>query len=130
MSTRAELKTFISGLSTGISTIKTGSMPSNPNECIAILEYGGFTPDMVFGQSAIEIDHPRLQILFRGEPKDYDTPMSAATVAYRAMASAGAQTISGTRYLALTPIQPPFLLRKDENDRFEIAFNVAPDKNL
>lgn len=129
-STRAEVKSFISALTTGISTVKTGAMPSNPNECIAVLEYGGVSPDMVFGQSSVEIEHPRLQILFRGEPKDYETPRAAAEVVYRAMAAASAQNISSTRYLTFEPLQTPFKLRTDENDRHEIAFNVSVSKAL
>lgn len=123
-----ELATFLTNA--GLSNVKKGQMPANPNSCTVIYEYGGLPPDMVFGQSNIEMEHPRVQVAVRGEPGDYATPRATAETAYRAMAAASHQSISSTRYLTMEPIQPPFLITKDENSRLIIGFNVQVLKEL
>lgn len=107
-----------------------GQMPTSPDACMALSEYGGREPEMVFSQSSISVDYPRVQIMVRGARGDYATPRAAIEVAYRAMASAGAQLISGTRYLAIRPLQPPYLYEKDENGRITFAFNAELQKGL
>lgn len=107
-----------------------GQMPAKPDACMAIVEYGGREPEMVFGQASISVDYPRVQILVRGASGDYATPRAAIETAYRAMAAAGAQLISGTRYLAMRPLQPPYLYQKDDNNRITMAFNAELQKGL
>jgi hypothetical protein len=123
-----ELQTFLEAAS--VTPVKQGQLPANPNTCVAVYEYGGLAPSMTFGAAAIAIEYPRVQVVARGEPKDYVGPRAVAETAYRAMAAAAHQSISSTRYLAMEPIQPPFLLRKDSNDRYEIAFSVQITKEL
>ena len=85
---------------------------------------------MVFGKTAISVEYPRVQILVRGARLDYATPRAAIEVAYRAMAAAGAQLISSTRYLSMRPLHTPFLYEKDANDRLTMAFSAELQKEL
>lgn len=123
----ADLATVLTNA--GIANVKQGQLPDNPNACVAILEYGGVPPITTFG-TPIDIDRPRVQIVSRGEPKNYDAPRAIAETAYRAMANAAPQVIASTRYLSMEPLQSPFLLGKDSNDRISFAFNVQIHKGL
>jgi hypothetical protein len=106
------------------------SMPDKPNACACVYEYPGLAPDFVLGQTAISTEYPRLQIAFRGAPNDHATPRALAETAYRACASASNENLSGTKYFELMPLQPPFKIRQDSNDRPVIGFSVAISKVL
>lgn len=123
-----ELATFLTNA--GLSNIQKGQIQPTPDACTVIYEYGGLAPDHVFGQSAIEIEHPRVQIACRGIPGDYAGPRARAETAYRAMAAASAQSISSTRYLTMEPIQPPFLIDRDRDNRILVGFNCQISKAL
>lgn len=107
-----------------------GHLPDKPDVCAAVYEYGGSSPEFVFGQSAPAAEYPRLQIVFRGTARDYTTPRVLAETAYRACAAAANGTLGSTRYFSLLPLQPPFKLREDANDRPVIGFNVQASKVL
>jgi hypothetical protein len=106
------------------------SMPDKPNACACVYEYPGLAPDFVLGQTAIDVEHPRLQIAFRGAPGDHATPRALAETAYRACAAASNTTLSGTKYFELKPLQTPHKLRQDANDRPVIGFSVQASKVL
>ena len=107
-----------------------GQYPSSPDLTIALFEYPGMKPITFFGSSAIAVEYPRVQVTVRGEVDDYETPRAIAETAYRAMAAQGHGTLSGTRYIALEPLQSPFLIRKDEKGRPVIGFNAQITKEL
>ena len=132
MATLSEMATFIASacsLTVG-TTVFRGTLPATPDACCAIYEYGGEAPTTTFGVAAIALEYPRVQIVFRGARNDYDAPRALAETAYRACAAANHQSLSSTRYLAMEPLQSPFLLRRDENERVVIAFNVRLTKEL
>lgn len=127
-----ELATFVASacsLTVGTDLFK-GHLPDDPDACAALLEYPGSRPTMLFGQSAIALEYPRVQCVFRGDAGDYATPRATAETAYRAMAAASAQSISSTRYLAMEPMQSPFSMGRDSKSRVRVAFNVRLTKGL
>lgn len=107
-----------------------GQLPSSPDASMAVVEYMGSAPDYVFGTSGVSVEYPRVQVVCRGAEGDYATPRAAIETAYRAMAAASAQSLSGTRYLAMRPLQAPFLLTKDDKGRIVLAFNCELQKGL
>lgn len=108
--------------------VQRGSLPATPEVCAAIYEYPGLEPEYVFGKATIDIEHPRLQIAFRGAPDDYEEPRARAESAYRYLGSLGHGPVNGTRYLTIRPLQPPFRIDYDKNRRWVIGFNVHIDK--
>lgn len=120
--------------SAGCGTVGTNltinDMPDTPDTCGTVYEYPGRPPQHVFGQSAIDVEFPRVQVVFRGPARDHATPRSLAETAYRAMAAAGAQTVGGARVLAMIPQQPPFKLDRDSKERWKFAFNAEVHKGL
>ncbi len=127
-----EVATFIaSACSLTVATnLFKGKMPDAPNACAAVYEYPGLPPIHVFGQASVAEEFPRVQIAFRGDPDDYATPRALAETAYKACAAAGAQLISGARFLGLDPLQPPFPISTDGKGRRTIGFNVQVGKEL
>lgn len=107
-----------------------GRLPDNPDACGAVFEYQGKAGDYVLGSADPILEHPRVQIAFRGDPFDYETPRDLAETAYQAAAALAHQTLTSTRYLVMEPLQPPFLLKNDKNDRPVIAFNCQISKAL
>jgi hypothetical protein len=106
-------------------------MPAQaPDVCAALYEYPGLSPVYTLGDAAPALERPRVQLAFRGAPRDYEGPRATAELAYQALAATANTSLSGTRYLEVTPLQPPFLLRRDELSRPVIGFNVQISKEL
>ena len=120
-------KLTLAGLTTGYEVLR-GKMPSSPDKVIAIFETGGSGPNFFMGSGTVE--EPAIQIRVRGEVEDYDTPRAKIEQIYQAFAGYGAFTVNSTRYLAFTPLQSPYPLRKDDNRRVEWAVNFLVRKEL
>jgi len=109
-------------------TIFLGSLPPKPDVCLAIRETGGSPPTGGLGTTGIQYEFPSVQIVVRGAPDDYETPRTTAETAYRKLAEIEAESLSSTAYLMAMPLQSPFFLQQDKNDRLLIAFNAAIEK--
>lgn len=122
----SDLSTRLSGLSlitTGFSVYRN-YQPDNPNKIVALMEVAGFGVDFFFNESD-PVEMPSIQVVVRGESGDGDTPRTQIERIYQSMSSWGAWTATdGTRYIETTPLQPPFLLKRDANERVYWVFNV------
>jgi hypothetical protein len=106
-----------------------GSMPNDPDACVAVYEYGGRAADHGFGVvTKVQHEHPAVQVLVRGIADDYSTPRTTAETIRNSLAQVQATTLSGVFYLLITPAQSPFLFKRDENERVYIACNYNCDK--
>lgn len=132
MSLGTEIVAKLVALGLGVSgtSLFIGLMPDTPNVCGTVYEYPGLEPVMGFGSPGIDFETPAIQVVFRGEPRDYATPRANAESAYRGLAAVEATTLSGTFYHTITPRQAPFLMRRDENERVYIACNFLCEKAL
>jgi len=72
-----------------------------------------------------------VQVVVRGAPNDYATPRATIQTIYENVAEIETEDLSGTRYYLSEPMQNPFALDVDEQDRPSLAFNVilTKDKN-
>jgi hypothetical protein len=122
----AQLATL--GLGTVGTTIHLGMMPETPDVCCAVYEYGGPASDLGFGVSGVQHETPGVQVVFRGTAGDYATPRTSAATAHNGLAAVQGTTLSGTKYLTIRPVQSPFLLKRDANDRVYIACNYLANK--
>jgi len=111
-----------------LGTIIVGEVPAKPDAIGVIAEYGGRAGERQFGQKGIYYEKPSFQVLFRGDPHDYDTPMQKCLVAMRYLAQLQAITLNGVEFLTVDPQQNPFSLGKDENNRYEIVCNFWTEK--
>jgi hypothetical protein len=104
------------------------SMPDQPDDCIALYEYGGDPPMRTHDAPSIAYEQPRVQIVVRGATASAGRQRIEGI--YRTLAGIKNTALSGTKYLSVEPIQQPFLLRRDQNDRPTFAFNCQAVKGL
>jgi hypothetical protein len=71
-----------------------------------------------------------VQIRCRGAASDYATPAAQAQTAYVALAAVANESIDGTLYHSIDPLQSPFLIEKDAKNRLVIGFNAQLTKEL
>lgn len=122
------------GCGTVPATIRIDGLPASPDACCCVNGTGGSSPDMTMGSTAISVEHPGIQLLFRGEADDTEAPRALAEIAYAGLAAVQAVTLSagsgGTSafYHAIRPTQKPFLLQRDVDGRCVIAFNCMVEK--
>ena len=133
MATAAEITTYLVslGLGTFATDIFIDDLPPDPDVCCAVNNSGGSAPDGGFGVDGIQFENPTLQILFRGAPGDSEGPRARAQTAYEGLAKIQAETLSGTEYLTVMPLQPPFILERDDQAHRAVwAFNILIQKEL
>ena len=104
-------------------------MPASPDVCGAIFESGGAPPTPGFGVEGIVSESPTVQIRFRGVANDSQGPLAKARIAYAALQRVGV-TLSSNFYHTLRPMQPPFILERDANQRVVWVFNVAAERDI
>ena len=76
-------------------------------------------------------EHPTAQIRFRGVPNDSNGPHLKARTAYKELAKVQVTSVAGVMYLTLSPLQPPFILEREEGTaRVVWCFNVIAQKEL
>jgi len=123
------IATAISG-TVGTDIFKS-TLPPSPDAAVALYETGGLAPEKRFGTAGIEWERPAVQVVVRGAPNDYATPRATIQTIYENVAEIETEDLSGTRYYLSEPMQNPFALDVDEQDRPSLAFNVilTKDKN-
>jgi hypothetical protein len=136
MATANEIVAYLAGQSPTLgaagSTLFIDDMPADPDVCGAVFYTGGQAPDLGFGVDGVQFENVTLQIRFRGAAGDSNGPRVKAQQAFEALAKIQApDTLSGTKYLTAIPLQPPFILdRDDQGHRVVWAFNVLIKKEL
>ena len=82
------------------------------------------------GSSGARFENPTIQVIFRGVPHDYAGPETNVQAALDALIAISVdQVLSGTKYLMVKSLQPPFPMGgKDENKRWRIASNFLIEK--
>jgi hypothetical protein len=115
------------GVGTVGTTIFYNAVPETPPSCLALFEYGGAGPRFTLpATTGIATESARVQVLVRSESNT--AARAKAEEAYRALAKIVDRPLSSTRYLRVEPLQAPFFLRRDENHRIIMAFNVEVEK--
>lgn len=121
------------GLATFGTDMFAGVLPPNPVECCALVEYGGEPPmrnqtDGAAHSSAQGGERPRFQLLLRSA--DYETGRNLIQQMWSALDGIVNVTIGGIFYQRVASIQSPFLLERDDNDRWIFAVNFAATKEV
>ena len=98
---------------------------------MALDETGGLAPEKRFGSAGVEWERPGVQVVVRGAPGDYQTARTTSQTIFEDVASIETEDLSSTRYYMSDPLQEPFGLSVDEQDRPSVVFNVilTKDKN-
>jgi hypothetical protein len=97
---------------------------------MALIETPGLPSLHVHNKKEASAERPTVQILARGAPFDYEEARARAQAAYDALDGLANITLSGTQYLSVFALQPPFFLHADQAGRPVIAFNVLITKSV
>jgi hypothetical protein len=135
-----EIAAKLAALSLGTvgTSIFFGSMPATPDEVCCLYEYGGLAPVHQFGSTAIDYETPAVQVVFRG-PKPgpgvttaYTNPRAKAETAYHGLVAVEVATLTGGGqsgfYHTIRAQQAPFMVGRDENERYLIGVNFLAQK--
>ena len=107
--------------------IFVGQMPDAPDECIAVMIYGGTAPDEV----TEDMESPGLQVLIRCAKDDFADGLTLAYSVFNALHGVTDTTIESTYYYRISANQSPAQMGVDGNDRplFVINFTVLKEVN-
>lgn len=105
-------------------------MPVTPDAAVALYETGGLAPEKRFGTKGIEWERPGVQVVVRGAPGDYQTARTTSQTIFEDVSEIETEDLSGTRYYLSDPLQQPFGLSVDEQDRPTVAFNIIFTKDI
>ena len=104
--------------------IRLGSMPDQPDNCIALFEYAGSPPDLHWPG-----EYPGLQVRVR----DTDYPAGRVRIeeVIQALHGLHEQTLDGVRYLLIKARHSPEVLKRDASDRIEffVNFDVMKERS-
>ena len=98
------------------------TLPSTPDEALALFEYGGPAPVHAMTKVAVA-EEPHVQVI--GRATRPDTAKFRVQRVMTELDGLGPVTINGVSYLGIYALQPPFFLRTDEAGRYEFAMNFA-----
>lgn len=126
----AELGAYLAteGVGTVGTTIFYGGLPDSPDNCLALLEYGGRAPEHDLGTTALRHEYPRVQVLTRNTV--YLTGIKKAQDVTHAFTAVRNTTLSDVGYKGIDPVQSPFSLGQDNNGRWVFACNYEVCKTL
>ncbi len=106
-----------------------GRRPDTPDTCVAIYETGGTAPEMQFGTSTLPgIETRGLQVITRA--LGYSTAEALCTDVWGALCLVDNETLSGTRYLLADPVQSPFALERDSQNRMLHVVNFLVSREV
>ena len=99
-----------------------GREPASPDTCVTLYEPGGAAPDdPVGGNTAPSLENPGLQV--RSRAAAYSTAQSLAVDVWALLAKVINETLTSTTYLKISPVQSPFALDRDDQDRMIFVCN-------
>lgn len=119
------------GLGTAAVDLFSGVMPPEPIVCCALMEYGGEAPLRTQNEGAAHSsaqggERPRFQVLCRAT--DYDTGRSLIQSMWHVLDAIVNEEINGVFYQRVAAIQSPFLLERDDNDRWIFVANFQASR--
>ena len=108
-------------------TIFLARMPDSatePDAVISLYEENGSAPLETMGRDTVPIiERPRLTALVRGAPSEYIEPRAVATLVWRALAKIGNETVNGTFYQRVAPMNSVAPYEVDSSDRWTFWCN-------
>lgn len=132
MATLDDLGLFLQahGFGTLGQTLFLGTLPEDPPgpnipaPILGLFEVPGLPPDLTHDLLGPSVEHPSVQLRWRGAPYGYAVIRQQAGQAFRLLGSVVNQVINGVFYQQLTCLQSPHALPADEWDRPSILFEI------
>jgi len=125
-----DLGTYLqnSGHGTLGSTLFIYQLPDEPDTCLALRGYEGIDPSYSHDSVLPSFERPRLQLTARSAT--IETAMAMAWAAWRNLSRIKNESINGSFYLAVRPLQSPFIMERDSSNRWIAAANFEVWKEI
>ena len=105
-----------------------GRLPDAPDTCVAVYETMGQAPDNTFGGSTAPVmENPRIQVVSRAVA--YADSASLAADIFTQLTKVDNETLTSTTYQRIEPLQTPFALERDDQERMVTVCNYQVTKN-
>ena len=117
-------------LTVGVNLTKS-FMPDNPDTVTTVFETGGFVPLHFLTTGAQTRAYESPSVMVHSRSTDYQTvrdTMDAVFTILDGVNSRGLPTTTGTHYVSVDAVQSPFLVTRDQNDRFVLSVNFDVTK--
>lgn len=125
-----EIKVRLAAMTPSVGHIEKGEMPTEPDECVSLQEYGGPPSEAGFGVEGVKRETPGLHVEVRGTPRDYQAPRAVIGRIRNELAKVQAKELSGVLYLMIRPVQSsPIKFDPDESGRITFAWNFLCEKD-
>jgi len=102
--------------------------PDKPDDQILLAEYASDEPEWIQDSPKVDYENPRIQLSVRSMRPE--TGRLICERAYQLLMQVERQTLSGTRYLWVKPMDSPAMVGRDENGRFLSVVNFRVAKEL
>jgi hypothetical protein len=99
-------------------------MPDTPDVCVCVYEYQGVAPIETFGNKAIEIDRPSVQIAVRAGRDDYPAARDLADTLRTLVAGMTNVSVGGVTVMRVSSSGGFYPLGADQLDRPRVVFNL------
>ncbi len=99
-------------------------MPDTPDVCVCVYEYQGIAPIETFGNKAIEIDRPSIQIAVRAGRDDYPAARDLADTLRTLVAGMTNVSVEGVTVMRVSSSGGLYPLGADQLDRPRVVFNL------
>lgn len=104
------------------SAIWLDTRPDQPTRILVLTRYSGAGPERSLGAGLPWATRPRIQVVAR-DARQTDAS-DLAWAAWKALEPVANQAVNGTWFERIETLQEPFLLERDETQRWLYAFNV------
>ncbi len=135
MSVLLDLGTYLDGetIATQDLTLGTnlflGREPADPDTCVTLYETGGRAAEDFFGDGTVPaMERPSVQMRVRAS--GYSTASALAGDVWQALTKVSNDTLSGTLYQRVMPLQSPFAFDRDDRDRMVFVANFTVLRNV
>ena len=125
-----DLGTMLQGLGHGTLAIDLFlyQLPDEPDECVGLRIYEGPEPEFSHNANMPTYERPRFQMTVR--KITVSAAMATAQSIWLDLMNVRNMAIGGTRYIAIHPLQSPFILERDENNRWVAGANFEVWKEV
>jgi len=113
------------GVGTLGTTIFLGFMPPTPDAIVVIYEGRGNGPELTFGTGVVALERPSVRALARGARNDYPTTRTLIDSVRASLGAIREETISGIKFMCVTPTSDPYPLRLDDKERTQIGLDLV-----
>jgi len=104
---------------------------SQPDTVASLFETGGLPSMQAFstgGNTEVVYERPSVQLLSRST--SYETARGVAQNVYLQLDGLKTVEMTGTRWLSVDAIQPPFSIGRDKNERYLVSVNFQARKQV